>query len=187
VARRSAALLFVPLALAGAEGAHATANALVGAPANELFTASSPSRAALPPVATLLGLLLLAGLVLRGARQAPARRARLLGLLAPLAFVLLEVSEARLGDDHGWHFFATAPFAVGLALQLPFTAAAYGLARLLTRAGDALDDSLARLVRVPLPSFVLPRSEADPADAVPQTPRGRRRGRAPPLSVVLPG
>jgi hypothetical protein len=190
---RAAWLVTAPLALAGVEVAHATANRLVGAPASELFESAESGRGALGLVVALLSAVVLGALAGRvlGLWSESARGrvvAAPFALPPPVAFVLLEAGEAIAdGGAVGWHWLTAPVFAVGLALQLPVAVAAYALARLLLR----LSDGIRRLVVRHAP----PRPRRPPA-AVSITLREdvrhcvacvrASRGRAPPLSAPAP-
>ncbi|HKP19738.1 MAG TPA: hypothetical protein VJT84_14775 [Gaiellaceae bacterium] len=186
-------LVTLPIALAGIELGHAIANATFGSPegAKELF--ASPSTGS--GLAPLLGLFAV-GLVVIGlaCRFAPRwwfpRQARAVALpfvlLPPIAFALLELSEAALHRGTiPWGEAVQPTFLFGLALQFPLALVGYALARLLLRASDRVRRFFARSDRtrlLPLPALPLPRS----ADrALRGTRRGSPRlGRAPPALLA---
>lgn len=190
---RAAWLVTVPLALAGVEVAHATANRLVGAPASELFEGAASGRGALGLVAALVGAFVVAALAGRvlglWSGSAHGRNvAAPFAVLPPVAFVLLELGEALLGPGTvGGHWLAEPAFAVGLVLQLPVAAAACALARLLLHASDGIR----RLVHrgaPPVPQLPAADAPAVPRDDVRRGPAFVRtiRGRAPPLLAPAP-
>ncbi len=191
---RAAWLVTVPLALAGVEIAHATANALVGASASEVFESAASGRGSLGFVVgafTAVVAAALAGRVLGLWSESPASPAIAapFAVLPPLAFAVLELAEAASsGEALGLHWLAEPAFALGLALQVPVGAGAYVLARLLLR----ISDRIRRLVhRAPPPrvrhlflrAFVAPRDDARRDLPGPRS----RRGRAPPLPSPVPG
>jgi hypothetical protein len=196
VKRAAVWLVSVPLALAGTEVAHALANAAFGSPegSGELFESQASGRALLPPfLATLAGAILL-GLVLRIAAREPSQRnarsaALPFCLLPPLAFALLEPSEALLNRGHvAWGELLEATFVVGLALQLPFSLAGYSLARLLLRASDGVRALMLR-DRPTAPIAATADVAVTPYDNPPSSSQrgSNRRDRAPPARGAVPG
>jgi hypothetical protein len=194
--RRTAVwLVTLPPALTGVEAAHALANQLFGSPQGEAEVfASAASGAELGP--PLLALALAALLLALAARAAGRwwlpRSAGSLALpfacVPPLAFVLLELLEAVLGDGSmPWDPDARRTFAAGLALQLPFALAGYLLARLLLRLSDGARGLIARMPsRLSRPPLVLPPT---PGDRAPRPDRGPcvHAGRGPPASLFTSG
>jgi hypothetical protein len=183
-------LLTLPLLLTGVEGAHALANALVGVRGNELFASPSAGRHALPLVASVLAVVLLAALAarIRGA-WTDSRRGVVLAapfaLLAPIAFVLLEVSEALALPRHS---LLDAAFFVGFALQLPMAIGGYFVARALLRLTDDVRARLAARRPVPVaitraPRVRTPLNQVLTSLASPDTARGR----APPFAAARSG
>jgi hypothetical protein len=181
-------MVTVPIAVAGLEAAHATANALFGAPAGdgEVF-ASSASRAAwLPLLLALTGALVLAGVVARALEaSAPARRAApVFAAVPPVGFVLLELVEGLLHSGVvPFGSLAEPTFLAGLALQLPFALAGYLAVRALLRSGESVSGFLGRL----RPLWAAFSSRIDPPAAGDGWARPRPRswacsGRAPPLA-----
>ncbi len=80
----------------------------------------------------------------RGERHVAIDR-RLLAILPLATFVLQEYLERHLHDGaFPWLAFAEPTFVLGFVLQLPFALAAYGVARLLVRAAEAIGAALAR-------------------------------------------
>jgi hypothetical protein len=110
------------------------------------------------------------------------------GFLPPLLFVTLELAESLLsGDSVGSEVFEPT-FVVGLALQLPFAAAAYLVVRLLLRAGDRLRTML--FPRTPPASPVPPGPDVFPPHDVSRRAVhlvSTQRGRAPPAAPVFAG
>jgi hypothetical protein len=184
----------VPLALAGVEGAHATANALVGASASEVFESAASGRGSIGFVVGAFAAVVaaaLAGRVLGLWSDSPTSPtiAAPFAVLPPLAFFGLEFAEAASGGDaSSWHWLVEPSFAVGLVLQLPVAAGAYSLARVLLRISDRIRRFVRRhppprLRHLLLPAVVPLRDDAC-RDLT--TPRPRR-GRAPPLPSPIPG
>jgi hypothetical protein len=151
VRRRLAWGLALPLALTGSQAAHALAYTLVypqaQVRATTLLTTGHAYLSGLPFALALAGaaafVTLLASAVdaarLRPAGEVPAWA---FALLAPATFVLQELLELSLQTGTlGWRAFLAPTFLPGLLLQLPFAAAAYGIARILLvvarRAGAA--------------------------------------------------
>ena len=187
--REGAWTVVVPLVLASVEAGHALANVFVGDSAHEVFATAASGRGTLPLAAAALVALVLAALAARahGAwvdAHRPAVTAAPFALLAPVAFVLLELSE----NAFRWGPLVDSGFLVGLALQLPAALLGYLVARALTRLADAVGARLGR-------RFAPARSERDrgrlatPLDQTlaPVPARGARRGRAPPAALLRLG
>lgn len=144
--RRLPWLIAFPLMAAGVLGAHGVATPLRGVPAAEGGAAhEAAERSGHTVTATIplwAGLVLACALVLAGAWSVLALRGRsrrgvgpwAFALLPPLAFVLVEAFE-RVIDVESFPFDAGLEpgLLLGLALQVPFGALAYGVARLLLR------------------------------------------------------
>jgi hypothetical protein len=133
--RRAPWLVSLPVALAGCLAAHFAAYALATptghAHASHGYLAHLPLLAG-AALAVVLGAALRHAVRGRsGVRPSPW----LFALLPPLAFALQEHAE-RL--PHPGLVVAEPTFVLGLALQLPFAALAWLLARAILRAADAL-------------------------------------------------
>jgi hypothetical protein len=192
VRARAAWLVTVPLALAGVEVAHATANMLVGAPASEVFEDAASGRGSLGLVVGAFAAVVataLAGRVLGLWSESPRSRrvALTFAVLPPVAFVLLELAEESLSSGaFSWSWLGPT-FAVGLALQLPVAAGAYLIARLLLRLSDGIRRRIHRNApprtrRPPVVVALVPRDDVRRQPPAPQTIRGR----APPLPSLTP-
>ncbi len=135
-------LLTVPLSLVGVESAHALGNALFGSPTgDELFASQAAFRGDLGPTAAALAALVAIAVISRvtGSWSTGTRfRALPFALLAPVAFLTLELAEAASAGHVGLAVFTAPAFSAGLALQVPFGAIAYVVARSLLRIGDAI-------------------------------------------------
>jgi len=167
-------LLTVPLIVAGSVAAHSVGALLVGARLSvpETPGAGEAAEGHLRAARTagnwwLLALGLLGAVVLvaivrrlavgwRGGAGAGRRVAGWLLLLPPLAFTLQEAAE-RLAHAESAPFSPTLEphFLVGLALQLPFAAAAFLLGRVLVRVAVAVARALAAR-RPVLPTLARP-------------------------------
>ena len=185
--RRLLWLLVAPLALGASQGAHWLAYRLVAPDAHEraqlLAETGHAYLAAVPALAGVAGALVLAALAGRAsvaARGSDSGSHRQLAawpfaLVPVVAFVLQEHVE-RLAHEGAvpLHAYAERSFLVGLALQLPFGAAAYLLARLLLAAAA----HAGRLLAAP------PRARAAAAPAL----RARAVVQAPPAAAhAAPG
>jgi hypothetical protein len=143
----------VPLMLVGSQAAHALAYRLVYPQAHArtlaLLATGHSYLAWFPVVIGVAGASLAASLLLvtvDGARGREARGLPPLGfaLLPALAFALQEFLELSLHmGTFGWRAVLAPTFLPGLALQLPFAAVAYVVARLLLRAACAAGRALA--------------------------------------------
>jgi len=192
VRRHAVWLVTVPLALCGAELGHALGNALLGSPEGprgELLDGAGPGAELVPVLAAgvlatvVLGLAVRAGTARRHQRLTPSPG--WFALLGPLVFVLQEQVERALHGGLPFAALAEPGLAAGLALQLPFAAAGYLVARTLLRLGDAIGN---RLRRAPWLRPRRPESEARraPANLWPRSrrPTAARLGRAPPRVTV---
>jgi hypothetical protein len=145
----------IPLMLAGSQAAHVLAYRWVYPEAHVR------ARTLLPLVLGIAGAAVLVSLAVSALDAARGRSARGLpalafGILPPLAFLFQEVLELSLhSGTFAWHAVAAPTFVPGLLLQLPFTLAAYVMARLLLRAATHIGRAF----------------------AAPPTPRRRRLGR----------
>jgi hypothetical protein len=192
--RRSLAwLVSVPLMLAGSQAAHVLAYRWVYPDAHVRLAAlvrSGHGYLSLLPFAlgaacavTVLSLLAGAADAARGRRARPLP-AWAFALLPLVAFTVQEHLERWLYSGVvPWHEVAAPTFLPGLALQLPFGAAAYLVARLLLRVAERLGLALApapppRPKFSPLPG-VAPASVPEPPRA-PLISRGLAK-RGPPL------
>jgi hypothetical protein len=177
-------LIVLPLALTGAELGHALANELCGSPteAHELF--QGYGQQLLLPFSALAVAAVAVGLGGRIAGRRPGRGPGALpfALIAPLLFVVQEHAELLL-EHHGGPLAAErAPaFAVGLALQAPFAATAYLVARTLLRLADEVRALVAQS-RSPLRLFELslPALRLVPVRPYALLRGASRSGRAPP-------
>jgi hypothetical protein len=183
----------LPLALMGIEGAHALANALVGAPyeQGEIFGSAGSGAPLLGPL-----LMLAPGIVLVAAARRAAGLGRLprssravlapFAVVPPLGFVLLEIGEgiAHSGGVE-WHDLLTPAFAAGFLLQGPVALVGVLVTRALLAGSERVRAAVVRaLVRIPLVlgpdrSFA-PREHAVVSRALPAA----HRGRAPPLRLA---
>jgi hypothetical protein len=153
-------LVTLPLALVGSQAGHGLAYRLVtpsaDARAHELSATGHAYLAYLPlalAVATVLvafALVVEVGSVVAAQEGSQVRaQAWVFGLVAPAVFVCQEHFERLLHDGaFPWDAVMEPSFVVGILLQLPFAAAAYGVARLLLRAAR----SLGRLIARPVPA-----------------------------------
>jgi hypothetical protein len=158
---RLAWLVTMPISLLGAQLAHLTVNALVGAPAGELFQAGGPGSGVAMGLIAVLGAVLALAFTARiaGAWTAPERAAvRLLpfAMVAPTAFVLQEQLETALrGGGLSFATMLEPTFLPGLALQMPFALAAYLVARALLRLADGVRRLIADAAPARAPAPVL--------------------------------
>jgi hypothetical protein len=163
-------LALLPLLLMGSEAAHTLVERF--APASYEGRELGVPGAIVP--------LALAVLVAGVAAEAPRPQRRLPfwpAALLPLAlFAVQEHVEYALGHGHlAWELAAQWPFLAGLALQLPFAAAAYLLARGLLRLARAL------LAATPAATPVAPPLVPLTAPPRAQALGAGRRPRGPPL------
>jgi hypothetical protein len=171
-------LVSVPLILAGSQAAHVLAYRWAYPEAHVRLAAlvrTGHGYMSLLPFAlgtaaavTLLSLLVAAGDAARGRRGRPLP-AWTFAVLPLVAFTVQEHLERWLYSGVvPWHEVAAPTFLPGLALQLPFGAAAYLAARLLLRAAERVGRALApaapprprpvpSLLRAPAPAPQLPR------------------------------
>ncbi len=156
----------IPIAIAGSQVAHgvdyrvvvpnAGERAHVLAETGHRYFALVPLALALATVIVLIGLV---GEARRGSdRSGRALRPWHFALLAPLVFSFQEIFE-RLFHDGSFPFHAIVEptFLLGLALQIPFALAAFGVAWLLLRAAGAVGRHLGRTTsrrRLPDPGAV---------------------------------
>jgi hypothetical protein len=186
-------LVSVPLILAGSQVAHVLAYRWVYPDARvrlaELVRSGHGYMSLLPFALGVAAAVTLLSVVVAAADSARGRRARPLpawafALLPLVAFTVQEHLERWLYSGVvPWHEVAAPTFLPGLALQLPFGAAAYLAARLLLRVADRVGralapTSLSRPRPTPLP-IAAPR-----AASVPPRPPLISRGlakRGPPL------
>jgi hypothetical protein len=155
----------IPLMLAGSQAAHVLAYRWVYPEAHvrarTLLATGHAYLTLLPLVLGIAGAAVLVSLAVSALDAARGRSARGLpalafGILPPLAFLFQEVLELSLhSGTFAWHAVAAPTFVPGLLLQLPFTLAAYVMARLLLRAATHIGRAF----------------------AAPPTPRRRRLGR----------
>jgi hypothetical protein len=156
MARRITAwLLVLPLALVGTQLAHETAYRIAAPGTSErarLLADTGHAYLAYAPIALGFGVaLVLSALLLSllGALRGSAvthASPWALAVLAPLGFTLQEHAERLLHDGtFPWSTAIQPAFLLGLALQLPFTLAAYLFARGLLAAADRLGRALAGL------------------------------------------
>jgi hypothetical protein len=161
-------LLSVPFAAAGWLAAHSAAYLLAAPDAHdraELLSATGHGYLKFAPLFAACGLvLLIAGLLACVAEGVRARAESqpplsLFVVTPPVAFVLLEHVE-RLAVHGAVPYDAVLEetFLVGLALQLPFAAAALGLLRGLHRLGHALGRVLRWSLGVLRPLRLAPRA-----------------------------
>jgi hypothetical protein len=137
----------VPLALVGSQVAHAVDYRIVAPNPDErahLLAETGHRYLALLPLALALATMLVLFALVAEARRARSRPTRALSpwhfaLMAPLLFACQEVFE-RLAHDGTFPYdaFAQRTFLIGLALQLPFALAAFGVAWLLLRVAHAV-------------------------------------------------
>lgn len=161
-------LVAVPVVLGGAQLAHAADYWLIAPDAHEraelLAGTGHGYFQYLPFVVALFGALLVAGFVAvswsTGCGATPVPRDRwLLGSLPVITFVLQEYLERFLHDGaFPWSTAMEPAFALGLVLQVPFAIVAYGIARLLLRAAEAIGRRCLRRrqVRPPVPALLVP-------------------------------
>jgi hypothetical protein len=145
-------LVTLPLALAGAELAHAATNSLFGSPTRpgwELFDGGGLGRGLLPlliAIALTLVVVALAGRV-AGIWRSQDRSQGLVpfACVAPLVFVIQEHVESFLDTRQlPLTTVLDRSFLPGLALQLPFAAIAWLIARALLKAADGVRRLIAR-------------------------------------------
>lgn len=171
--RRSLAwLVAIPLMLAGSQVAHVLAYRLVYPQASvrlrALVQTGHGYLTLLPLVAGAAAAVLAVSLALSAVDAARGRGVRSLppwafALLPALAFAVQEYLERWLAWGHlPWHAAAEPTFLAGLALQLPFGALAWLVARLLLRTAELVGRRLApapqrrRLAPLPLALPVVP-------------------------------
>jgi hypothetical protein len=186
-------LLTIPLAIVGSQAAHALGYRLgANGDAGHELASSGHGYLAYAPLALAVCAALVALALARDLVEAVGGRhgvARLSGLafavLAPAIFVAQEHFE-RLAHDGA--FPATLvlqkTFLLGLALQIPFTLAAYVLARLLLRATRVV----ARLLATPRVARLRTRSRwgaLDVSAPVAETFLRALGARGPPSSLVV--
>ncbi|HKB94755.1 MAG TPA: hypothetical protein VKC62_11050 [Gaiellaceae bacterium] len=143
----------VPVMLVGSQAAHALVYRLVYPQAHVralvLFATGHGYLTWLPIVLAIAGASLAASLLVVAVDGARGREARGLppaafALLPALTFALQELLELSLHTGtFGWRVVLAPTFLPGLALQLPFGAVAYVVARLLLRAARAAGRALA--------------------------------------------
>lgn len=163
---------------AGTQAAHALTYRLVepdGARRGALLAETGHAYLSYLPLVLALGtvvVLLAFGADLRtrlGGGRGTVVRPALFASLAPLLFTVQELFERLLHDGGLTAGTLVEPtLLVGLAMQLPFALAAYGLARLLLRASA----SLARRVAAPRTFVLLPTHRPWAVDAI-SRPRPR--------------
>jgi hypothetical protein len=147
-------LVLVPLAVAGTQAGTVLLDTFAGKSYEgaELFSRGSASAVLLPPVVACAAALLL-GALLSIVRAPTAGRALPLWAFACLPLVLFAVQEHvewALGHHDVPLVLVVHPmFAVGIAIQLPFAALSYAVARLLVGAAAAIG---ARRSRRPTPA-----------------------------------
>jgi hypothetical protein len=162
--RRSLAwLVAVPLMLAGSQAAHVLAYRWVYPEAGVRLAALVQSghgyMSLLPFVFGAAAAVTALSLVVTAADAARGRRLRALpawafALLPPLGFAVQEHLERWLYSGVvPWHEFAAPTFLPGLALQLPFAALAYLVARFLLRTAERVG----RVLAAPEPARPRPR------------------------------
>ena len=142
------ALLSLPLAVAGWMTAHSVAYMLAAPDSHHreaLLSATGHGYLELEPIFVACGLVLVvAGLlasITEGIRDRPGSRpsVRLFTLMPLLGFAVIEHVERLV--DHGaipYGLVLESTFLAGLALQLPFAVAAFGLTHALHRLGHSL-------------------------------------------------
>lgn len=145
--------LVVPLVLAGSQVAHALVYRWVypsaGVRSHELLATGHGYLSWLPVALALAGAAGLASLAASAVDAARGRCVRSLpawafGLLPPVAFALQEVLERSVhSGTFVWQAVESPTFLPGLALQVPFAAAALVTARLLLRTATAVGRLLA--------------------------------------------
>jgi hypothetical protein len=169
-------LLVLPLAVVGTQLAHETAYRVVAPGAQDrarLLADTGHSYLAYAPIALGFGVaLVLTALLLSllGALRGTAVAhisPWALAVLAPLGCALQEHAERLLHDGtFSWTTAVEPVFLLGLALQLPFTLAAYVFARGLLAAADRLGRALAGLPASRARPFPLARVRPDSVDLV---------------------
>ena len=189
-------LVTLPLAVAGAELAHTATNRLFGSPTRsggELFDGSGAGRELLPlliAVALTLVVVALAGRV-AGFWRSPGRSPGLMpfACVAPLVFVIQEHVESFLGTRQlPLTTVLDRSFLPGLALQLPFAAVAWLIARALLKVADGVRRLIGR--KRPVPFAGVPRVLRSKAqDSWLRLPRRSTAcsGRGPPLGAISAG
>jgi hypothetical protein len=149
---RLAWLVAISLMTVGSLAAHSVAYRFVETdadPSAEALAATGHGYLGYAPFlvasALAIGAAVLVSVVVRAARGSlPAPRSVWqLALLPPLAFVLQEYLERLAAGGEIGDLLAQPTFLVGLALQVPFAAAALLAARTLTRAAVSLGAALA--------------------------------------------
>ncbi len=189
-------LVSVPLILAGSQVAHVLAYRWVYPDARVRLVAlvrSGHGYMSLLPFAfgvaaavTLLSLVVAATDATRGRRGRPLP-AWAFALLPLFAFTVQEHLERWLYSGVvPWHEVAAPTFLPGLALQLPFGAAAYVVARLLLRAAERVGRALAPLPPRRRSPLLLPVGAPTAAPALLRSPlisRGLAK-RGPPLLLA---
>lgn len=186
-------LIAMPLAVVGTLTGHSVGYAAAVPDAHErahvLASSGHGYLQYAPLVLALCGALAALGFVahtlaaFRGRDAGGGSRVKLVAAVAPAAFVLQELIERYLHDGHlHWEFVGSAPFLLGLAMQVPFAllaaAIAYALATTAQRVAAAI-----RAARLPRPritalTFLSWLSVDLPPEAV--LARGHA-GRGPPL------
>jgi hypothetical protein len=183
----------LPLALMGIEGAHALANALVGAPyeQGEVFASAGSGAPLLAPL-----LVLASGVVLVAAARRAAGLGRLprssravlapFAVVPPLGFVLLEIGEGIVHSGGvEWHDLLTPAFAAGFVLQAPVALVGVLVTRVLLAGSDRVRAAIVRAL-TPLPLALggevafAPRERTVVSRSFPAA----HRGRAPPLRLA---
>jgi hypothetical protein len=149
-------LVSLPLILAGSQVAHVLAYRWVYPDARvrlaELLRTGHGYMSLLPFALGVAGAVTLLSLVVSAADATRGRRGRPLppwafALLPLLVFTVQEHLERWLYSGVvPWHEVSVPTFLPGLALQLPFGAAAYVVARLLLRAAERVGRALAPLL-----------------------------------------
>jgi hypothetical protein len=182
-------LVALPLALAGAQLAHAVDYWLVAPSAHERaellagtghsYFSYLPFLVALAGGLVVIGYVWVTGEAHRGYYSVPFDRWPL--ALLPLAtFVLQEHVERYVHDGaFPWQAITEPTFALGFCLQIPFAIAAYIAARLLLRAAEAIGRLLRGRPRTWVVVEVLRPSVADLLATAPTA--GGHRPRGPPV------
>jgi hypothetical protein len=182
-------LVVVPLAVAGAQAGTAILDTFAGESYEgaELFSPGNASAVLLPPAAAFAAALLLGALLLY-VRSPGAGRTVPLWAFACLPLVLFAAQEHvewALGHHGVPLLLALHPmFAVGIALQLPFAALSYAVARLLVGAASAIGARRARRTgrARTSPRVLRPASEASLRTLFSGS---RASTRGPPLPILL--
>ena len=164
-------LLTLPFAAASILAGHAAAYALTGAPADAVHGYLEHA----PQVVAILVLLGLLGLAHEGRARTPSLMP--VAVLAAAGFTCQEHLEQLLHTGDVPFLLASPTFWVGLALQLPFAAAVWLLARRLAR--TLIPGGRPGPPRLAILPLLLP---AMPRFAVAAVTPGPVRGRGPPAS-----